>query len=128
MYETLALLGAFAFAYSVIGSRLERTPFGGPVFFLAFGFLAGPIGIGLLDLDLEAEGMKTVAELTLALVLFTDAANSNLSVLGRSIRLPERLLLIGLPLTILLDPDQSQLVSHLLVYLVDAQVGALDHQ
>jgi hypothetical protein len=38
----------------------------------------------------------------LTLVLFTDAANADLSVLGKSWRIPERLLLIGLPLTILL--------------------------
>ncbi len=43
-----------------------------------------------------------LAELTLAMVLFTDASNANFGVLKSSIRLPKRLLLIGLPLTILL--------------------------
>ena len=46
--------------------------------------------------------MRTLAELTLALVLFTDAANANLSVLKKAFHIPQRLLLIGLPLTILL--------------------------
>ncbi len=46
--------------------------------------------------------MRALAEFTLALVLFTDAANADLDVLKRRIRIPLRLLLIGLPLTILL--------------------------
>jgi NhaP-type Na+/H+ or K+/H+ antiporter len=43
-----------------------------------------------------------VAELTLALVLFSDSANADLATLRRSFRIPGRLLLIGLPLTIAL--------------------------
>jgi sodium/hydrogen antiporter len=38
----------------------------------------------------------------LALVLFTDAANADFDVVRRNLGLPERLLLVGLPLTILL--------------------------
>ena len=71
MYGTLAILGAFAFVYSVAAGRLEKTPVNGPVVFLAFGILAGPYGLGLLDLNVSGEGLRTVAELTLALVLFT---------------------------------------------------------
>jgi NhaP-type Na+/H+ or K+/H+ antiporter len=55
----------------------------------------------LRHLEVDGEGIRTVAELTLALVLFSDAANANLPVLKRSFHLPQRLLLIGLPLTIL---------------------------
>jgi sodium/hydrogen antiporter len=55
-----------------------------------------------LHLDVTAEGLRLLAEATLAMVLFTDAANADLSVVRRSVRLPERLLLLGLPLSILL--------------------------
>jgi len=41
-------------------------------------------------------------KLTLAMVLFTDAANADFSVVRRNLGLPERLLPIGLPLPILL--------------------------
>jgi len=102
MYETLAVLAAFLFVYSGFAGRIERTPFGGPVLFLAFGLAVGPFGLGILEFDIGAESFRTIAELTLALVLFADAANADLSVLGRSFRIPTRLLLIGLPLTILL--------------------------
>ena len=56
----------------------------------------------VLRLDVDTEGLRTLAELTLALVLFTDASNANLGVLKKNIGIPRRLLLIGLPLTILL--------------------------
>src|SRR5277367_439507 len=46
--------------------------------------------------------MRFLAELTLAMVLFTDAANADLGVVRRNLGLPERLLGVGLPLTILL--------------------------
>jgi NhaP-type Na+/H+ or K+/H+ antiporter len=102
VYGNIALLALFAVAYSLIADRLGRTPVNGPVVYLAFGVIAGPVGLGLLDLRIEGEGIRLIAELTLALVLFADASNADLAVLRRAIRLPGRLLLIGLPLTILL--------------------------
>ena len=44
--------------------------------------------------------VATLAELTLAMVLFTDAASADFDIVRRNIGVPERLLLIGLPLTI----------------------------
>lgn len=101
MYETLAILTGFVLVYSVIGGRLERTPVSGALVYTAFGLVVGPVGLGVLDLQVSAQGLRTLAELTLALVLFTDAANADLAVLHRGFRIPQRLLLMGLPLTIL---------------------------
>jgi len=102
MYQHLAILAAFVFVYSLVAARLERTPINGPVVYLAFGVLAGPLVLGLLDLSIGREEIRSIAELTLALVLFHDASTANLTVLRRVRRLPLRLLLVGLPLTILL--------------------------
>ena len=102
MYANIAILATFAFVYSLTAGRLERTPINGPVVYLLFGLIAGPMGLGLLDLEIGTEGIRLVAELTLALVLFTDASNADLAVLRKGLQLPMRLLLIGLPLTILL--------------------------
>jgi len=134
MYGTLAVLAAFAFVYSMVASRLERTPVNGPVVFLAFGFLAGPQFLGWLDLSVGGEGLRTVAELTLAMVLFTDSAKADLATLRSSFRLPQRLLLIGLPLTIafgfgvgrLLFPDLPLLTIAILATMLaptDAALG-----
>jgi NhaP-type Na+/H+ or K+/H+ antiporter len=102
MYQDLAVLGAFVFLYSIVDQRLEHTSISGAIVFTAFGLAFGPLGLGLLTLEVGAEGLRTLAEVTLALVLFTDAANADLGVLKKSVRVPRRLLLIGLPLTILL--------------------------
>ena len=102
MYQNLAILAAFVLVYSAVAGRLEKTPISGAIVAMGFGFACGPLGLGIFTPHVDGELLRTLAELTLALVLFTDAANANLSVLKSSRQLPERLLLIGLPLTILL--------------------------
>lgn len=102
LYQNVALLFGLAFVFSQLAGRLERTWLSGPIVFVAVGLAFGPHGLGLLSLPSGADGLRALAELTLALVLFTDAANARLDVLRRHQRLPERALLIGLPLTILL--------------------------
>ena len=102
MYGNLAILSLFLFIYSIVSGGLARTPINGALVFTAFGFVCGPLVLNLLKPDVTAEGLRTIAELTLAFVLFTDAAKSNLGANRKTFRMPQRLLLIGLPLTILL--------------------------
>jgi len=102
MYLNLAILAAFVFFYSIVSGRLDRTMFNGAILYTTFGLIIGPLGFGILNLNVDAEGLSTLAELTLALVLFTDASNANLRELKHSFRIPQKLLLIGLPLTIFL--------------------------
>lgn len=100
MYQSLALLAGFLLVYSLIAARVERTWISGAMIFTAFGVLIGPLALDVFTIPIEAETLKTLAELTLALVLFTDAAGADLNLLRRFSILPIRLLLIGLPLTI----------------------------
>jgi NhaP-type Na+/H+ or K+/H+ antiporter len=102
MYGALALLAGFSLVYSAVAGRVERSWVSGPIVFTAFGLAVGPMGLGLLQLEADAETVRLLAELTLALVLFTDASGSDLAVLRRVRALPLRLLLVGLPLTIVL--------------------------
>lgn len=102
MYVTLALLSIFVLVYSTVAGAVERSWVSGPILFTLFGLLIGPFGLDLLTLEADRELIKALAEATLALVLFTDAAGADIGVLKKSTRLPSRLLLIGLPLTILL--------------------------
>lgn len=97
----LAIVALFAFLYSALSERLERTSVSGALLFMLFGWAAGPEGLGWLEMDGVGGGLRFVAELTLALILFTDAAAADRKVLAKNIRIPERLLLVGLPLTIL---------------------------
>lgn len=101
-YQIIAVFAAFVFLYCLIASRLERTRFSGALVYVVCGLVLGPFGFQLVDLDVDGEAIKTIAEITLAVVLFSDSTGANLSVLRQAKRLPARLLLIGLPLTILL--------------------------
>jgi sodium/hydrogen antiporter len=101
-YQNAAILAAFLLIYSAVAGRIERSWISGPIVFTAIGLLLGPYGLGILRMNISGEGLRVLAELTLAMVLFTDAANADFSVVKRNLGLPERLLLIGLPLTIVL--------------------------
>jgi NhaP-type Na+/H+ or K+/H+ antiporter len=102
MYQNAAMLAAFLLIYSAIAGRIERSWISGPMVFTGVGFILGPDGLGVLQINIGGEGLRLLAELTLAMVLFTDAANADFGVVRRNLGLPERLLLIGLPLTIVL--------------------------
>ncbi|MBV8090155.1 MAG: cation:proton antiporter [Alphaproteobacteria bacterium] len=102
MYQNAAVLAAFLLLYSAVAGGVERPWVSGPIVFTGVGLIFGPDGLGVLRLDIGGEGLHTLAEATLAMVLFTDAANADIAVVRRNLGLPERLLLIGLPLTILL--------------------------
>jgi NhaP-type Na+/H+ or K+/H+ antiporter len=102
VYQDLAILALFILVYSSVAGRVERTWVSGPILFTIFGLLIGPLGLDLLSFKTDGETLRTLAELTLALVLFTDAAGADMDVLRKTEALPTRLLLIGLPLTILL--------------------------
>ena len=101
-YQILTVIAAFAFLYSLIASRLERTPVSGALVYVLCGLLCGPTLLGLVDIEIDSETIARLAEFTLAVVLFSDSAGANLKVLRQVARAPIRLLLIGLPLTIAL--------------------------
>jgi len=102
MYSNLAVLAVFAFAFSAVAGRIERSRVSGPIIFIFFGLLAGPLGLGFIEFEIEAVEMRIIADLTLALVLFIDATNANLTTLRKHANLPRRMLLIGLPLCVVL--------------------------
>ena len=102
MYQNAAVLAAFLLIYSAVAGRVERSWLSGPIVFTGVGFILGPDGLGVVRINISGEGLRLLAELTLAMVLFTDAANADFGVVRRNLGLPERLLLIGLPLTIVL--------------------------
>lgn len=102
MYLELAIFALFVFCYSVIAARVERTAVSGPIVFVVAGFLMGPLVLGWFDGDVSRTELRVLADLTLALILFIDAANADLRVLRRQFRIPTRMLLVGLPGVILL--------------------------
>lgn len=94
---TLALI-----AYGLVSRKLEGSILTGPMLFSLFGLIAGPAVLGFVPLQISNEVVHLLAEVTLILVLFSDAANIDLAQLRRDHNLPVRMLLIGMPMTIAL--------------------------
>ncbi len=97
----LATLAGIVVVYAALSRAFDRTPVSAPIFFLSAGLICGNKGLGLIDLGPTSEQVRVLAELTLTLVLFTDAARIDVPALRREFTVPARLLGIGLPLTIL---------------------------
>lgn len=98
---TVAVLALLVFAWAVLSGPLARHNLTAPLLFTACGFLLSNAAWGPLAVDVDTAVVHTIAEVTLALVLFADASRINLTRLRHDAGLPLRLLLIGLPLTVL---------------------------
>jgi NhaP-type Na+/H+ or K+/H+ antiporter len=97
MYITLAIIAGLVFFYSLVARGVEKTMISGPMVFVAVGVLVGAHGLGWLGETTTRNELRVLADLTLALILFIDAANADLGVLKRQFRIPSRMLLLGLP-------------------------------
>lgn len=89
-------------AYGLVSRKLEGSMLTGPILFTAFGLVAGAAGLGFVPLQISNEALHLLAEVTLILVLFSDAANIDLAQLRRDHNLPVRMLLVGMPVSIAL--------------------------
>ncbi len=99
-FRAVAIIAGFVLAYALVSRRLETTPVTGPMVFVGFGMLVGSGGLDIIDLGINEAGVRTLAEITLVLLLFTDAIRIDLRRLRDQVQLPARLLGIGLPLTV----------------------------
>ncbi|MCX5232539.1 sodium:proton antiporter [Streptomyces sp. NBC_00233] len=97
---TAAAVATVTAAYALGSRRLSTTPISSAMVFVGAGILIGPAVLDIVDLAHDAAPIVALLEVTLALVLFTDA----MTVRRRDLRtggfLPGRLLGIGLPLSI----------------------------
>ncbi len=124
-YQILTVFAAFAFVYSLVASRLEKTPVNGALVYVVVGMLCGPHLLGLVDLEVDTEGISRLAEIALAICLFSDSSNANLAVLRRIESIPVRLLMVGLPLTIAFGVLLAWLIFPELSFYEVALIGAM---
>jgi len=64
--------------FSLISRPISRGNMTPPIAFAGFGLLLGPIVLGWIDLEVGNQVIHVIVEITLILVLFTDAARINL--------------------------------------------------
>jgi NhaP-type Na+/H+ or K+/H+ antiporter len=98
----LAIIAAALLAVAGVSARLTGTSFTPAMAFVGIGLLVGPLVIDQVTLDSTSATVRTLAEATLAVVLFADASRIKLRALKREYEVPLRLLAVGLPLTIVL--------------------------
>jgi sodium/hydrogen antiporter len=96
----VAIVAALVFAWGTLSARLERSDVTAPITFVAAGVLLTHGPLAPLAFTPSRELVKVLAEVTLALVLFSDASRVPLRDLRADAGLCLRLLGVGLPLTI----------------------------
>jgi len=99
-YSNLTVIAVGVIAISLVSSRLGRYAVTMPMVFVVLGVVTDWFGVA--SLALEIEGVVVLGEVTLAVILFSDAVRIDLRSLRHTLQLPARLLGIGLPLSILL--------------------------
>ena len=95
----LAIVAALVFAWGALSARLERFDVTAPIVFVVAGLLLTHGLLTPLGFLPPRELVKALAEITLVLVLFSDASRVGLRDLRADLGLCVRLLAIGLPLT-----------------------------
>lgn len=98
----LAVLALVVLGWAALSDRFARWNITGPLVFVVTGFLMGNPFWGPLTVDVNAPSVHAIAEMTLALLLFSDAARVDMTKLRGDIGVPVRLLGIGLLLSIVL--------------------------
>jgi NhaP-type Na+/H+ or K+/H+ antiporter len=96
----VAIVAAVIFLWGTLSARLERFDVTAPIIFVLAGLLLTHGPLAPLGYEPSPELVKALAEITLILVLFSDASRVGLRDLRADTGLCLRLLGIGLPLTI----------------------------
>ena len=96
--------------FALVSRRAQAGVISAPMVFTGFGFLVGGAVLGLFEPPLRGAGIEALAEITLVLALFTDAARIDLRRLGREHDVPLRLLGVGLPLCVIAGTGAAMLL------------------
>ena len=101
-YPIFVFVASLILGYGIFSRLAEKSIVTAPIVFVSVGIIARLLTGNNVHVEVNGLLVKILAELTLILVLFIDASTINLKELIRERRLPLRLLLIGLPITMIL--------------------------
>lgn len=119
----IALLAGALALWAMVSKRLSQWNVTGPIVFVGLGVVAALSPWSAGGLEVRSESVRTLAEVTLALVLFGDAATVPFKALRRDSKLPARLLLIGLPLTMVVGALTARALFPGVSWLLCAFIG-----
>ncbi len=107
---TAALVTVGFLGLALVSGRISDSPLTPPMLLIAFGFAIGPGGLDVAEVDPGHGAIHVIAELTLILVLFADAARIDLGRVRSDHGIPVRMLVIGLPLVMIAGAFLATLV------------------
>ncbi len=108
---TTAVIFVFLlFGYGLLSKRASQTPITAPILFTAAGMVLSSHWMRVAAAGMTPNVFLRLAELGLVLLLFTDASQTDLTVLRSIGTLPGRLLSTGMLLTVLLGGIVARLV------------------
>ena len=110
MIVALITIAVILIVYGALSNPLSRRGITSAMIFTAAGLAVGTAGLGLVSVKVETVAAERFCELALVFLLFSDSTRIDLAGLRRHLRWPSRLLLIGLPLTMLAGTGAGLLV------------------
>jgi NhaP-type Na+/H+ or K+/H+ antiporter len=119
----IAAVGVLVIAYAAVSMRIEHWPLTMPMVFVGGGLIAELVG--WVDVSADVGAIALLAEITLAVILFSDAVRIDIRGLRRFLAIPTRLLGIGLPLTIVLGALLNSLLFPDLPFVEVALLAAI---
>ena len=133
MEDTLLIfiIALIVLLYGFFSKSLENHNISGPMVFMVFGIALSPLLLNIAHLNINDGMVKTIAEIALIIVLFSDSSTINIKKFRDQWKIPARLLFIGLPLTIIFSTyagtlffSQESLANLLLMALILAPTDA----
>ena len=106
----LGTVAVILILWSTFSRPLDRRGVTSALAFMLAGLAVGISALGLFDIRLESVVAERIAELALVVLLFGDAMRLDLRSLRHELSWPARLLLIGLPLSLLAGVGAGALV------------------
>jgi len=97
----LAVFLLLVFLFSLVSRRAQKTIISGPMVFTIAGILMFILFPEIYDFEVKNKTIKTIGEITLAVVIFSESSRISLRQARKESDLPGRLLIIGMPLTII---------------------------
>ena len=108
--QLVAVISASLVIWGLASAKLEDANITAPMIFIAAGLLVTHGPLAFVTIQAGSSQVRSLAEITLAVVLFGDASAVDVHKLRAQASLPIRLLLIGLPLTVLIGTFAAYLL------------------
>ena len=124
-YTVIVILAGAILLYGLVSNRLDETSITAPMVLTGVGVVLSIVVPNPFGTETGSEFVQFLAEITLVLVLFSDAARIDLKQLKSDHNLPQRMLLVGMPLSIVLGAIIALVVFNQITFWEAALLAAV---